>query len=231
MKYQRVKQAVLQELAKPQPSFALSENQLAQRFAVSRMTARRALQELEREGLLFRQQGKGSFPAPKRFSQGFLRVRPFYRFAQSQGATPFTQLLAAEIRPTPPHVAQKLGVPKAVYLERLRYLNHEPVQHETRYLHPDLCQKVLQHDLTAESIHDILVQTLGLPLTEVWQRLEAVSLSPEMAVLLQQSPGAAALRLERLTYTATQPVTWVEYLMRGDRYFLEDRFVPQGETP
>lgn len=229
MKYLRVKEAVLQEVAKPNPGFPISENALAAHFGVSRMTARRALQELQQEGYLSRQQGRGSFPSERRFSQGSLRVRPFYEFARSQGAVAKTQVLAAELRRAPQHVAEKLGVKKAVYVERLRFLDEEPVQRETRYLNPELCGEILNHDLTAESVHDLLIHRLGLPLTKVWQRLEAVALDPSVSPLLNQPEGAPGLRLERVTYTLEQPVTWVEYLMRGDRYFLEDTFAPQGE--
>jgi GntR family transcriptional regulator len=230
VKYLRVKEAVLRELAKTQPGFPISENSLARHFGVSRMTARRALQELEQEGYLSRQRGRGSFPAERRFSQGFLRVRPFYEFAQSQGALPKTQVLAAEMRRVPPPVARHLGVKRAIYVERLRFLDDQPVQREARFLNPELCREVLEHDLTSESIHDLLIHRLGRPLTKVWQRLEAVALEPRLAELLAQPPGSPALRLERVTYTLLQPVTWVEYLMRGDRYFLEDTFIPQGET-
>ena len=131
----------------------------------------------------------------------------------------------------PNEVSHKLGVKKAVYVERLRFLDDVPVQREARYLNPELCRPVLQHDLTAESIHDILIHRLGLPLTKVWQRLEAVGLDSGLASLLEQPTGAPALRLERVTYTFEQPVTWVEYLMRSDRYFLEDSFIPQGDQP
>jgi len=226
VKYLRVKQAVLEELTKPTPGFLISENSLAERFGVSRMTARRALQELRLEGFLSRQQGKGSFPSERRFRQGFLRVRPFYEFAQNQNAQSKTQVLAADIRATPKEVGRQLGLRRAVYVERLRFLNDEPVQRESRYLDPKLCADVLQHDLTAESIHDILIHQLKLPLTRVWQRLEAVALSDPLAHLLNQAAGAPALRLQRVTYTLEQPITWVEYLMRADRYFLEDTFIP-----
>lgn len=229
MKYLRVKEAVLRELGKSQPGFSISENSLARHFGVSRMTARRALQELEQEGYLSRQRGRGSFPSERRFSQGFLRVRPFYEFAQAQGAQPKTQVLAAEMRRVPPPVARHLGVKRAIYVERLRFLDDQPVQREARFLHPELCREVLEHDLTGESIHDLLIHRLGLPLTKVWQRLEAVGLRGRLAELFAQPPGSPALRLERVTYTLEQPVTWVEYLMRGDRYFLEDTFIPQGE--
>lgn len=231
MKYLQVKQAVLRELAKPQPAFPLSENQLSRRFGVSRMTARRALQELQREGYLLRQQGKGSFPAQRRFSQGSLRVRPFYEFAAAQGATPRTQVLVAEARPAPAEVAEKLGTPNTLCVRRLRFLDQEPVILETRYLRAELCQSILEHGLEAESLHEILVHGLGLPLSKVWQRLEAVALKGEVAALLAQPAGAPGLRLERVTYTLQTPVTWVEYLMRADRYFLEDTFTPQGGNP
>ena len=226
MKYLRVKQAVLQELRKPSPGFAISENSLAQRFGVSRMTARRALQELRQEGYLERAQGRGSFPAPRRFSQGYLRVRPFYEFAQAQQARPKTLVLRAEEGPAPAPVAARLGCPDALCVERLRFLDDEPILREVRYLHPERCRGILEHDLTAESIHDLLVHRLGLPLTQVWQRLEAVALEAAVADLLAQPTGAPALRLERVTYTLEQPITWVEYLMRADRYFLEDTFIP-----
>lgn len=231
MKYLRVKQAVLEELAQPQPRFLLSENSLAERFAVSRMTARRALQELQNEGFLSRQQGKASAPAERRFSQGFLRVRPFYEFAQANGLMASTQVLHSEVSVAPTEIAQKLGTSRVIWVQRLRFLDAEPVQLETRYLHPKLCKKVLEFDLTAESIHDILVHKLNLPLTKVWQRLEAVNLDQNQAKHLHQPTGAAGLRLERLTYTLEQPVTWVEYLMRGDRYYLEETFTPGGERP
>jgi GntR family transcriptional regulator len=68
-------------------------------------------------------------------------------------------------------------------------------------------------------------------LSKVWQRLEAVALKGEVAALLAQPAGAPGLRLERVTYTLQTPVTWVEYLMRADRYFLEDTFTPQGGNP
>lgn len=219
------------ELAKREPGFPISENSLAERFAVSRMTARRALQELQHEGFLSRRQGKGSFPSERRFSQGFLRVRPFYEFAESQGAKASTRVLFSGLKTAPAEVAQKLGSKEAVLVKRLRFLDDEPVQLETRYLNPQLCKRVLEFDLTAESIHDILIHKLGLPLTKVWQRLEAVNLEPELAKLLEQPLEAAGLRLERLTYTLKQPVTWVEYLMRGDRYYLEETFTPQGDQP
>jgi GntR family transcriptional regulator len=84
--------------------------------------------------------------------------------------------------------------------------------------------------LEAESIHEILVRDLNLPLTQVWQRLEATSLRGRVARLLGVPHRTPGFRLERVTFTFDTPVTWVEYRMRGDRYYFEDVFSPQREV-
>jgi GntR family transcriptional regulator len=78
-----------------------------------------------------------------------------------------------------------------------------------------------------------LIRKLKLPLTKVWQRLQVVTLTPEQADLFVCPAGLPAFRLERVTYTHEQPVTWITYLMRGDKYSFENEFYPQemGETP
>lgn len=226
MKYLQVKQAVLSELLQGHLELPLSEHALAARFQVSRMTARRALQELAQEGYVKRQQGRRSEPQVRRFSQGFLKIRPFYAFAEEQQARPGTRLLLAEQAPCPPEVAKQLGVSEAITIRRLRLLDEEPVLLETRYLHPR-CAAVLEHDLSVESIHDLLLHELGFPLSRVWQRLEAIALPPLEAQLLQSPPRVPALCLERVTYALEEPLTWGEYLIRGDRYYFEETFSPQ----
>lgn len=233
MKYRRIREQLLSEIATG--AFTAgeafpSENAVAERFSVSRMTARRALGELEQEGYLTRIPGRGNILKRPAFDQGFFAVRPFRDYAQSVGATPDTRLLAADVRPLPHEGKEKLGAERAVFVHRLRALDGEWVVEEQRYLRRDLCSSLLGEDLENESIHDLLIHKLKLPLTRVWQRLEAVGLSAEQAALLACEAAAPAFRLERVTYTFDDPVTWVRYLMRGDRYRFENEFVPQEEA-
>ncbi len=230
-KYVEVKEALLREIRAGKLNGELpSEETLAQRFSVSRMTARRALEELAAEGWLERGRGRRSRLAELRFGQGFFRVRPFYRFAESVGARPSTRLLAAGPAKPPATVQERLGTSDTIRIERLRFLNDDPVMLEVRYLRTDLCSSILEHDLEAESIHEILVRNLNLPLTQVWQRLEATSLRGRVARLLGVPHRTPGFRLERVTFTFDTPVTWVEYRMRGDRYYFEDVFSPQREV-
>lgn len=230
-KYLWVKESLLREIREGMYEGELpSEEALARRFSVSRMTARRALETLASEGWLERGRGRRSRLKGPRFGQGFFRVRPFYRFAESLGARPSTRLLVAKRAVPPEEVEAHLQTREAILVERLRFLDETPVMLETRYLRADLCSPVLERDLEAESIHEILVQDLNLPLTRVWQRLEAIALEGREAWLLEVRPGSPGFRLERVTYTFGEPVTWVEYRMRGDRYYFEDVFSPQREV-
>jgi GntR family transcriptional regulator len=230
MKYQRIKEQLLSEImtgAYPEGGAFPSENVVAERFAVSRMTARHALSELERDGYLTRIAGKGNFVKRRTFSQGFLTVKPFRRYAEEAGALPGTRLLRAEKVTLSPEGQAKLNVKSAVFVHRLRTLDGEAVIEERRYLRHDLCASILKEDLENASIHELLVQKLKLPLTRVWQRLNVTSLTPEEAALFNCAAGLPAFLLERVTYTFEQPVTWITYRMRGDRYAFENEFYPQ----
>ena len=230
MKYERIRQQLLSEIATG--AFVdggdfPSENAVADRFSVSRMTARRALSELEREGYLTRIPGRGNILKKPTFNQGFFTVKPFRDYAKSVGATPSTRVLSAEVRPLPEEGKEKLRVDRAVFVHRLRSLDGETVLEERRYLRHDLCSGILKEDLANESIHDLLIYKFKLPLTKVWQQLKAVTLDETQAERFDCPLHTPAFLLERVTYTSHEPVTWVTYLMRGDKYSFENEFVPQ----
>ncbi|MCB1052422.1 MAG: GntR family transcriptional regulator [Acidobacteria bacterium] len=232
MKYQQIKKQLLLEMREAglEEGQALpGENALAERFGVSRMTARRALSDLQDEGYLVRIPGKGNFLRKPVVTQGFFKIRPFREYARNLGAEPSTCVLFAGLVKPPDRVSQALGLgpgAKVVLVHRLRGLDGEPVMEEKRYLRADLCATLLEEDLEAGSIHELLIERLKLPLTKVWQRLQAVVLEGEAARHLGQLPGSPAFRLERITYTYDAPVTWVQYLMCGARYLFEETFSP-----
>ena len=78
-----------------------SENQLGQRFGVSRITVRRALQTLESEGLIFRRQGLGSFVADNRLHHGLEHLSDFVEDMEAAGLKPESIVLVTE-KPAPP---------------------------------------------------------------------------------------------------------------------------------
>lgn len=203
-----------------------SEPQLACEFAVSRMTARRAIDELEREGYVYRVQGAGTFPTGKRFRQGVFRIRPFREWARHPEHR--TQVLRAiEIAATP-EIATVLQVKEGdqvAFIHRIRSAGDEPLVIEKRYINAALVPNLMERNLAAESIHEVMV-AMGIPLSRVEQSLEAVNLRPEEAELLRVPVGTAAFLMRRTTYSAAQRVSYVNYWIRGDRYTFQDSFEP-----
>ena len=203
-----------------------SEPQLAREFEVSRMTARRAIDELEREGYVYRVQGAGTFPTGKRFRQGMFRVRPFKEWARDPDQhNKILQSMQLAATPEIANVLQVQAGDPVIFLHRLRFAGQEPLVIEKRYIDATLAGSLLSHDLAAESIHEVLV-SMGVPMTRVEQSLEAVNLRQEESDLLRVPLGTAAFLLRRTTYSGARRASYVNYWVRGDRYAFQDSFEP-----
>lgn len=209
-----------------------SESNLADEFHVSRMTVRRALDELEREGYIYRVQGSGSFPTGKRFRQGVYRIRSLEEMALERGqdAVPFTRVLGSGLTTdVPPEVVRALELESGaavVEIVRLRGVNDEPLLLERRYLRPDRAEGVLRFDLTGESLHDLIVSRLKLEIVRVEQTLDALNLEPDEARLLGLPSGTASFLMRRVSFDALGPLSLARYFVRGDRGAFVSDFEP-----
>lgn len=228
-KYEQIKDYVVKGIKARHFTEAVpSENQLARRFGVSRMTARKAIDALEREGFVERSPGKGTFVKKRQhYTTGFFKVRPFQRWADDLNVELTTDVLEAGVVEPPAHVAEKLQSDgQVIIMRRLWYFDKKPVRYEIRYLLPDICAGILFEDLENASIHSILINKYKLPLTRISQSMEAIVLSRETAALFQVDAGYPAFHIKRTTYSGDDPVTYVEYTMRGEMAF-RDTFSPQ----
>ena len=208
-----------------------SESQVASEFKVSRMTARRAVDELEREGYVYRVQGAGSYPTGKRFRQGVFRIRSLEELALElpDQPLPFTKILKAGISTATIKVSQALQIaPNTAILEivRLRGLGVLPVLLEKRFLKLEKTEAILKTDLRVESLHDTLVGTLGLSINRVEQTLETTNLEHEIAALLELAVGTACFLMKRVSFSGDVPLAYTRYLVRGDRRAFVSVFEP-----
>ena len=114
-----------------------SERELCDMFGVSRITVRRAVADLELDGVLFRVQGKGAFVNAAKIQQPLFRVSSFTQDMNSRQMKPGSRILALERIPSGELIAAKLGIEPTedVYmLKRLRIADEEPMAIETCYL-------------------------------------------------------------------------------------------------
>ncbi|GAB4538147.1 MAG: GntR family transcriptional regulator [Anaerolineae bacterium] len=211
-----------------------TEEALCRQYGVSRGTVRQAISTLVQEGLIRREQGRGTFINRPRPGPAFFTLTSFDEDMRQQHRHPSTRLLASKVISATPEVAQRLALAAGepvIHIVRLRLADEQPVVHETRYLARSLCPALLNDDLEAESVHSLLIHKYRIPLIRTIHTIEAHILSPQEASLLQAEPGTAAFFVDRLTYTMDQtgerPAVWYRAIYRGDEYHFKAEF----ETP
>lgn len=205
-----------------------TEDVLCQTYTVSRGTVREAIRVLVNDGLIRREQGRGTFvAAPQQSASTFFTLSSFEDDMRRQERQPTSQVLAAEVIPATPEVAARLEISvngPVLHIIRLQLADGQPVIHETRYLAQSLCPDLLNDDLETTSIHWLLIHKYGIPLVRMTHTVEASSLSEAQSELLQTEPGATAFFVDRLTYTEKDgqkfPAVWYQAVYREDNYHI-----------
>ena len=126
------------------------EPELCVVFDVSRTVIRQALSDLEYEGLIVRKKGKGTFVAEPKIGESLIqKLTGFYQDMIELGHTPVTQVLKQEIVPANAKVAAQLHLKtgtKVIEIERLRFVQDEPIVLVTTYLPYALCRPAAKAD-------------------------------------------------------------------------------------
>lgn len=142
-----------------------SETELATRFGVSRMTARRAVQNLAAEGVVVRHPGAGTYIAPAPLHRHSGPLMSFTEEMRRRGLTASSVVLTAELRGGMPNELVALRLPAAsrvVNLIRVRLADRIPMALESTVLPPDFAS-VLAADLVQGSLHALLAAMGRVP--------------------------------------------------------------------
>lgn len=201
-----------------------AESELIDQFAISRSTVRQVLDLLVKEGLIYRQRGRGSFVAHPTLEQSMVRIVSFTEDMLQRGFKPGTRILSAGLVPASPDIAEKLRVDAREPLacvERLRLADDEPMSIEESFLVHRYCPDVLQHDYATKSLREILERDYGIRLVRAKQRIQAIEAPRRLADLLEIKPRSALLVIERVSFSQDSiPVEFLRLFHRGDRYTL-----------
>lgn len=226
--YEQVKGWIRQHIASGEwkPGAAVpSEAALVERFAVSRMTANRALRELATEGLVTRVQGSGTRVAELHRISSQLVIRDIHEEVAERGHVHGTRVLKAAQEKAGPELAASLGVRKwaRVFHTVLVHLeNGVPIQYEDRYVNPKAAPRYLDTDFTQVSPTLHLLQ--HAPLTEASYSIEACLPTPEEARALDIGPGEPCLAMMRRTVSGAHVASVARQLYPGSRYSFSGQF-------
>lgn len=179
------------------------ERELAERFGCTRITLREALQQLEAQGRIYRENRRGWFVSAPRVRYDPTSIAGFMQYVAAQGRRPRTELLSANLRPAGAQFAAALrlhGPQEQVFvLQRRRWIDRRAVLLETNVVRATWAPGLLEHDL-AGSLSNVFTQKLGLFLSRSQLSMHPAGLDAAQAVLLQSTPGTPCFRLQRVSF-------------------------------
>ncbi|SHI08164.1 GntR family transcriptional regulator [Pollutimonas bauzanensis] len=199
-----------------------SEHELGSIFSVSRITIRQALGDLQKEGLIFKIHGKGTFVSQPKAFQNITSLQGFAEAMSQQGHQILNRVTGFKHMAAPDYVAQRLNIPIGAPLteiRRIRMLDRVPVSMEITYLPEAVGKRLSNADLASRDIFLILENDCGIPLGKADLSIDATLADAHLATALNVDAGAAILRIERLTHDAQDNPIDFEYL-----YFRADVF-------
>jgi GntR family transcriptional regulator len=200
------------------------ESELVDRYQVSRTTVRQVLDLLTNEGLIYRQQGRGTFVAHPTVEQTLVRIVNFTEDMRMRGCEPSSKVLFSGLIPAPPEIAAELQVEageELACLARLRLADGEPMGLDESYLIHHYCPGILEGDYVTNSLREALAQKYGVRWTHAKQAIRAVLATREQAEVLGVAPRSAVLFVERVSYSQQNvPVEFLRTYYRADRYVL-----------
>ena len=204
------------------------ELELCDLFDVSRTVIRQALTELAHDGLIVKHKGKGTFVAAPKITEALVqKLTGFDQDMSERGTPPVSRILKQERVPASVKLAQALrlepGEP-VIELERLRFVQEEPIALVTTFLPYARCAEILQIDLRRQSLYAVMEQVCGIVIARGQRMMEAVAANQREAELLEIDPGSPLMLIDSVSFEADgTPVEYYHALHRGDR----SRFVAE----
>lgn len=223
-KFQKIKEHVYRKIESgewPEYHPVSSENALAMQFNVSRMTARRALQELCDEGLVTRTRGAGTFVAPLKSQSALLTIRNIADEIKLRGHKHHAVVRLLEEVTATPALATALNIAQdspVLHSVITHYENGQAVQVEDRYVNAAMVPDYLKQNFVERTPHDYLCQVT--PLTEASHLIEAVMPNAQAQEWLELETPVPCLQIQRRTWSREGVVSQATLTHPGQRFRL-----------
>src|SRR6202162_1776992 len=197
-----------------------TEDSLIARFGVSRITVRRAIQNLVSRGLVEIRRGKGTFVTAPKIMQDLKELSGFVEDMHALGHKPTARVIGKEIVTANATVARQLALTRGervVRIRRVRLANGVPLSFDETYLPLDIGKKIITNNLKVEPLFSLLERKYDVPLVEAEYKLGAVAATADVSAVLRVPQGSPIFLIERTSYsTGGRPVDYERLYYRGD---------------
>lgn len=207
-----------------------SENELCATYNITRTTARKALEELQKEGFIIRQHGKGSMVHERRESLGLLTVKGFSEVVNFKVRTEFLQIphLIQWDANLSLHPTMQERKEKFIHFSRLRYVNNLPVMVEDNWLAENKVPDFTKEEFVQGSFFKTLSNRYLIEIIGSEQELRSLPANETIAPLLKIEIGTPILEIT-VKYLTTIPEYYIYSQLNcntdkypiGNSYFLK----------
>ncbi len=223
--YQRIQNSIRRRIESAElktGDAVASERELAKTHKVSLMTARHALAGLEREGLVERRRGAGTFVASPKIH--FNKLMSYTEHMASRGLAPRSRVLVSKIIEDEQEIAARLGMPAAsrlVKIARLRLTGEEPFALETCYLAAAEFSGLVDAPLGRTSLFSLLQHEYEVDLAYSDEEIDATAADTDLAGMLGIQKGSPIMRIRQVIYSTKGKATiYVVGYYRSERHTL-----------
>lgn len=231
-RYQQLKELIISRIStgELQPSDRVpSEHELVDATGVSRMTANRALRELNDEGYVERVAGVGTFVADLKAASHVLEVRNIADEVRHRGHVHSAEVLKLESQYASAEIARLLHLQRPAEVNHVLVVHFEndvPIQIEDRYATSDFAPEFLSQNF-ADITPSAYLSAIS-PLQEAEHVVRAALPDRRVRRHLQMSPDEPCLVVTRRTWAHGRPVSFARLHHPGSRFELTGHYAPPG---
>ncbi|GAB6154567.1 GntR family transcriptional regulator [Desulfosporosinus burensis] len=202
-----------------------SERELMDIFSVSRTTVREAVATLEREGVVEKRHGKGTFVSLRPIQEQWLgNISTFSETIKRAGMKPGAKLLSKGIKSSPQVISDMFGGQEFYVIERLRSANDKVVAIERKCFETETGLKLASYDLNDANIYKLLEFDIGITPWTAQEIITSNKPSKEDAALLGISKTSSVLVIKRSTWDPEgKLIEFVNAILRADIYSVNIR--------
>ena len=198
-----------------------TEREISKQYSLSRVTVRQALDYLQKNGYIYKIQGKGNFVSERTIEQNLTKFYSFSEDMKKKGKVPTTEILTFEIVELDEKIASKLKLEKndlAYKIARIRSADGVPMIYEISYLpykrFGDLNKKMLEES----PMYDVFNKKYNTKITYAEEFFMPILVNKLESIYLKIKEGESALKVERFTYENQQIIEYTVSIARGDKF-------------
>ena len=180
-----------------------SERELMEMYQVSRITVRKAVDELVNEGYLYKIQGKGTYVKTDERSSNLFAITSCTEDVVRMGMKPTKKVMVAELVYANAKRAKALEITqeeRVFMLGRILFADQEPLNYTVTFLPEKLFPGIDRHSFDRESLYQVLQEEYGVRLTKARRTIEAILARDEVAEYLDIEEGSPIILFRCVTY-------------------------------